>query len=87
MPKKQKYEFNQQFATLRLREPINEGRVMFTIDDENIDSLFNKQFEADVDYIHDGPDVYYVTDQNDLERFVDYVESMGLDADKNILFK
>lgn len=82
MPKKQKYEFNQQFATLRLREPINEGRVMFTIDDENIDSLFNKQFEADVDYIHDGPDVYYVTDQNDLERFVDYVESMGLDADR-----
>jgi len=82
MSKKPKYEFNQQFATLRLREPINEGRVMFTIDDQQIDSLFNKQFEADVDYIHDGPDVYYVTDQNDLEKFVDYVESMGLDADR-----
>lgn len=81
MDKKKKYEFNQQTATLKLREPINEGRVMFTIDDDNIDSLFNKQFEADVDYIHDGPDVYYVTDQNDLERFVDYVESMGLDGD------
>lgn len=82
MAKKQKYEFNQQSATLRLREPINEGRVMFTIDDERIDSLFNKQFEADVDYIHDGPDVYYITDQNDLQKFVDYVESMGLDADR-----
>ena len=82
MPKKTKYEFNQQFATLRLREPINEGQVMFTIDDERIDGLFNKQFEADVDYIHDGSDVYYVTDQNDLEKFVDYIESMGLDADR-----
>ena len=81
MSKKQKYEFNQQSATLRLRQHINEGRVMFTIDDETIDGLFNKQFEADVDYIHDGPDVYYVTDQNDLQKFVDYVESLGLDAD------
>jgi len=81
MSKKQKYEFNQQSATLRLRQHINEGRVMFTIDDETIDGLFNKQFEADVDYIHDGPDVYYVTDQNDLEKFVDYIESLGLDAD------
>jgi ribosome-associated protein YbcJ (S4-like RNA binding protein) len=79
--KNKKYEFNQQYATLKLREPINEGRVMFTIDDENIDQLFNKQFEADVDYIHDGPDVYYVTDQTDLEKFTDYVQSMGLDAD------
>ena len=82
MAKQKKYEFNQQFATLRLREPINEGRVMFTIDDEHIDSVFNNKFEADVDYIHDGPDVYYVTDQNDLERFVDYIESLGLDANR-----
>jgi hypothetical protein len=85
MSKQKKYEFNQQFATLRLREeitkPLFEGRVMFTIDDEDVDQLFTNQFEADVDYIHDGPDVYYVTDQNDLERFVDYVESSGLDAD------
>jgi len=85
MSKQKKYEFNQQFATLRLREeitkPLFEGRVMFTIDDEDVDQLFSNQFEADVDYIHDGPDVYYVTDQNDLERFVDYVESSGLDAD------
>lgn len=81
MAKQKKYEFNQQFATLRLREPINEGRVMFTIDDERVDSVFNNQFEADVDYIHDGPDVYYVTDQNDLERFVDYIESQGLNGD------
>jgi hypothetical protein len=81
MAKEKKYEFNQQFATLRLREPINEGRVIFTIDDEDIDQLFSNDFEADVDYIHDGPDVYYVTDQNDLEKFVDYVESMGLDSD------
>jgi len=82
MFKQKKYEFNQQFATLRLREPINEGRVMFTIDDEDIDQVFSNQFEADVDYIHDGPDVYYVTNQNDLEKFVDYVESLGLDSDK-----
>ena len=81
MAKQKKYEFNQQFATLRLREPINEGRVMFTIDDEHVDSVFNNQFEADVDYIHDGSDVYYVTDQNDLERFVDYIESQGLNGD------
>jgi hypothetical protein len=82
MAKKGKKEFNQQSATFKLREPINEGRVMFTIDDERIDSLFSKQFEADVDYIHDGPDVYYVTNQNDLEQFVDYIESLGLDADQ-----
>lgn len=81
MGKKIKREFNQQFATLRLREPIIEGRVMFTIDDEHVDQLFTNNFEADVDYIHDGPDVYYVTDQNDLEKFVDYIESKGLDGD------
>lgn len=80
MAKQKKYEFNQQFATLRLREPINEGRVMFTIDDQKVDDAFMNDFEADVDYIHDGPDVYYVTDQNELERFVDYIESMGLDS-------
>lgn len=77
-----KDQFNQQIATFKLREPINEGRVMFTIDDEEVDQLFNKKYEEDVDYIHDGPDVYYVTDQNDLEKFVDYVESMGLDANR-----
>jgi len=81
MSKQKKYEFNQQFATLRLREHINEGRVMFTIDDEDVDQLFTNDFEADVDYIHDGPDVYYVTDQNELERFVDYIESRGLNGD------
>lgn len=77
-----KDKFNQQIATFKLREPINEGRVMFTIDDEEVDQLFNKKYEEDVDYIHDGPDVYYVTDQNDLEKFIDYVESMGLDANR-----
>lgn len=85
MSKEKKYEFNQQFATLRLREeitkPLFEGRVMFTIDDEDVDQAFMNEFEADVDYIHDGPDVYYVTDQNELERFVDYIESKGLNAD------
>jgi hypothetical protein len=81
MSKQKKYEFNQQFATLRLREHINEGRVMFTIDDEDVDQAFMNHFEADVDYIHDGPDVYYVTDQNELERFVDYIESKGLNGD------
>jgi hypothetical protein len=79
MAKNKKYEFNQQLATLKLREPINEGRVMFTIDDQKVDDLFLNDFEADVDYIHDGPDVYYVTDQNELERFVDMIQSMGLD--------
>lgn len=77
-----KDQFNQQIATFKLREPINEGRVMFTIDDEEVDQLFNKKYEEDVDYIHDGPDVYYITDQNDLQKFVDYVESMGLDANR-----
>ena len=77
-----KHQFNQQTATFKLREPINEGRVMFTIDDEHIDQLFNKKYEEDVDYIHDGPDVYYITDQNDLQKFVDYVESVGLDANR-----
>jgi hypothetical protein len=81
MHKNMKFEFNQQSATQKLREPINEGRVMFTIDDEDIDHLFMNDFEADVDYIHDGPDVYYVTDQNELERFVDYIESKGLNGD------
>jgi hypothetical protein len=81
MHKNMKFEFNQQSATQKLREPINEGRVMFTIDDEDIDHLFMNDFEADVDYIHDGPDVYYVTDQNELERFVDYIESRGLNGD------
>jgi hypothetical protein len=76
-----KYQFNQQSATLKLRESINEGRVMFTIDDEDVDHMFMNDFEADVDYIHDGPDVYYVTDQNQLERFVDYIESRGLNGD------
>ena len=74
--------FNNSLATNRLREPINEGKVKFTIDDEDIDSLFNNKFEAEVDYVQDGTDVYYVTDQSDLEKFVDYVESSGLDADK-----
>jgi len=76
-----KDQFNQQIATFKLRQPINEGRVMFTIDDEDVDHLFLNDFEADVDYIHDGPDVYYVTDQNQLERFVDYIESRGLNGD------
>jgi hypothetical protein len=76
-----KDQFNQQIATFKLRQPINEGRVMFTINDEDVDHLFLNDFEADVDYIHDGPDVYYVTDQNQLERFVDYIESRGLNGD------
>jgi hypothetical protein len=76
--------FNIQTAFQKLIEEIEEStgqRVMFTINDERIDQLFSKKFEADVDYIHDGPDVYYIVYQNDLEKFVDYVESMGYDAD------
>jgi hypothetical protein len=77
-------DINIQSFFKKLIEEIEESttsRVMFTIDNEDVDQLFNKQFEADVDYIHDGADVYYVVYQNDLEKFVDYVESMGLNAD------
>jgi hypothetical protein len=79
-----KKDINIQTFFKKLIEEIDESstsRVMFTIDDEKVDSLFSKQFEGDVDYEYDGPDVYYVTSQNDLEMFVDYVESMGLNAD------
>jgi hypothetical protein len=75
-------QFNNSFATIKLRETLVENKVTFTIDDENIDSLFNKKFEANVDYVQDGTDVYYVTDQSDLENFVDYVESSGMDSSK-----
>jgi hypothetical protein len=80
-----KKDINIQSFFKKLTEEIEEStgqRVMFTIDDEAVDQLFNKQFEAEVDYYHDGPDVYYVTYQNDLEKFVDYVESLGLDSDR-----
>lgn len=83
-----KKDFNSQFATLKLREEIedteqniSEQKTIFSIDDQKIDDLFINNFPGSVDYLHDGSDVYYATDQNDLEKFVDYIESLGLDSD------
>jgi len=82
-----KKDFNSQFATLKLREEIEESpeniseeKTIFSIDDQEIDDLFLNKFPGTVDYLHDGPDVYYATDQNDLQKFVDYIESLGLDS-------
>lgn len=80
---KKKPEFNQQFATFRLRQEIDqvvEGRVMFSIDDQKVDDIFNSKFGGHIDYTHKGSDNYYIVAQNDLQKFVDYIESMGLDS-------
>jgi hypothetical protein len=73
-------QFNNQFATIKLRETIAENQVIFSIDDQKIDDLFSNEFRGDVEYVQDGSDVYYVIDQNDFEKFVDYVQSVGLDS-------
>jgi len=79
-----KKDINIQSFFKKLTEEIDESynkKVVFSIDDEDVDALFSKYFEGDVEYIYDGPDAYYVISQNDLDAFVDYVESRGSNAD------
>jgi hypothetical protein len=60
-----------------LRETLVESKVTFTIDDQKIDDLFLSKFNGDYEYSEDGS---YTLDQDIYEKFVDYVESSGLDS-------
>jgi hypothetical protein len=70
-------QFNNSFATIKLRETLVENKVTFTIDDQKIDDLFLSKFNGDFEYSEDGS---YTLDQDIYEKFVDYVESSGLDS-------
>jgi hypothetical protein len=79
-----KNDINVQSFFKKLTEEIDESmnkKVVFSIDDEDVDSLFSRYFEGDVDYIYDGPDAYYVLSQSDLDAFIDFIESRGSNAD------
>jgi len=72
-------QFNNSFATIKLRETLVESKVTFTIDDQKIDDIFSSKFGDDAEYSEDES---YVLDQDVFEKFKDYVESSGMDSSK-----
>lgn len=72
-------QFNNSLATNKLRQTISEGKIVFSVDDANIDSILSDKFGQYIDYAEDGS---YEFDQDVFDKFVDYVESSGLDSNK-----
>ena len=60
---------------------IDEDLVIFSVDDEELDTLLHNNFNKNLDYITIKNDEYYTLNQRDFDKFIDSGDSNGFDVD------
>ena len=66
----------------QLNEASQRGKVIFSIDDDKLDTLLHSRFGKQLDYEDIKGDSYYVMLQKDFDRFIDLADSSGFDVDE-----
>ena len=66
-----------------VKESLNESsrEVIFSVDDDKLDSMLNSRFERQLDFTEVKGDSYYVLARRDFDRFIDTADSLGFDVD------
>ncbi len=65
----------------QLNEASQRGKVIFSVDDDKLDTLLHSRFGKQLDYEDIKGDSYYVMLQKDFDRFIDLADSSGFDVD------
>jgi len=60
---------------------IDEDLVIFSVDDEKLDTLLHNNYHKNLDYITIKNDEYYTLNKRDFDRFIDSGDSNGFDVD------
>ena len=55
--------------------------VIFSVDDDALDTLLNDNHRSELDYEDIHGDSYYKLNKRDFDRFIDYADSIGFDVD------
>ncbi len=60
---------------------VDDDFVIFSIDDDALDTLLNDNHRSELDYEDIHGDSYYKLNRRDFDRFIDYADSIGFDVD------
>ena len=60
---------------------VDEDLVVFSVDDEKLDTLLHKNYHKNLDYITIKNDEYYTLNKRDFDRFIDSGDFNGFDVD------
>lgn len=60
---------------------IDDDFVIFSVDDDALDTLLNDNHRSELDYEDIHGDSYYKLNRRDFDRFIDYADSIGFDVD------
>ena len=59
----------------------NSNDVIFSVDDDKLDTMLTSKFGRQLDYTDVKGDSYYVLSRRDFDRFIDLADSSGFDID------
>jgi hypothetical protein len=60
---------------------VDDDFVIFSVDDDALDTLLNDNHRSELDYEDIHGDSYYKLNRRDFDRFIDYADSIGFDVD------
>lgn len=60
---------------------VDDDFVIFSIDDDALDTLLFDNHRSEIDYEDIHGDSYYKLNRRDFDRFIDYADSIGFDVD------
>jgi hypothetical protein len=73
--------FTVEVSKLEKGGKIDEDLVIFSVDDEKLDTLLHNNYHKNLDYITIKNDEYYTLNKRDFDRFIDSGDSNGFDVD------
>ena len=59
----------------------SQDEIVFSIDDDKLDTLLNSRFSRSLDFREIQGDSYYVLSKREFDRFIDLADSSGFDVD------
>lgn len=74
-------EYEIRAALKKLRPSLKDDDVVFTVDDEKLDTLLHDKHRRELDTQEVNGDSYYIINKRDFDRFIDSADSSGFDVD------